>query len=246
MSATAHLVLASSLASAALLVTGDRPGRARLRSLVGSGGAGQRVEPPPLRRSWIVTGAVAAGVLGTVLAGLGAGVVLAGSAAVAGVVTARVAKARTGAVRATASELAAGWELVAVGLEAGLPVALAVSSAAEPIVGGTGDRLRRVGGLLELGADPAQAWRDAEQDTDLATFARAASRSAATGAALAEVARAEADRLRSALTDAAQERAQRAAVLITGPLGLCFLPAFLALGIAPVVVGLAGEALAQW
>jgi pilus assembly protein TadC len=35
-------------------------------------------------------------------------------------------------------------------------------------------------------------------------------------------------------------------VLITGPLGLCFLPAFLTLGIAPVVVGLAGEALARW
>ena len=35
------------------------------------------------------------------------------------------------------------------------------------------------------------------------------------------------------------------AALITGPLGLCFLPAFLVLGIAPVVIGLAREALAQ-
>jgi hypothetical protein len=35
-------------------------------------------------------------------------------------------------------------------------------------------------------------------------------------------------------------------VLITAPLGVCFLPAFLVLGIAPVVVGLAGEALASW
>ena len=48
------------------------------------------------------------------------------------------------------------------------------------------------------------------------------------------------------LLDSAQARAQRAAVLITGPLGLCFLPAFLVLGIAPVVIGLAREALAQW
>jgi hypothetical protein len=35
-------------------------------------------------------------------------------------------------------------------------------------------------------------------------------------------------------------------VLITAPLGLCFLPAFLVLGIAPVVIGLADHALSRW
>ena len=80
----------------------------------------------------------------------------------------------------------------------------------------------------------------------LSGFARAAARSAGTGSALAQVARAESDRIRAGLVDAAEARAQRAAVLITGPLGLCFLPAFLVLGIAPVVIGLAGEALARW
>jgi pilus assembly protein TadC len=38
-------------------------------------------------------------------------------------------------------------------------------------------------------------------------------------------------------------RARRAAVLVTAPVGLCFLPAFIAVGIAPVVIGLAGGAL---
>ncbi len=33
----------------------------------------------------------------------------------------------------------------------------------------------------------------------------------------------------------------RAGVLIAGPLGLCFLPAFVLLGVVPVVAGLAGE-----
>jgi hypothetical protein len=37
--------------------------------------------------------------------------------------------------------------------------------------------------------------------------------------------------------------AQRASVLIAGPLGLCYLPAFLCLGIVPVVAGLAGDVL---
>ncbi len=52
--------------------------------------------------------------------------------------------------------------------------------------------------------------------------------------------------MREALTDIAEARAQRAGVLITAPLGLCFLPAFLVLGVAPVVIGLAGEVLPRW
>ncbi|MZE78830.1 type II secretion protein F, partial [Streptomyces sp. SID5475] len=34
-----------------------------------------------------------------------------------------------------------------------------------------------------------------------------------------------------------------AAVLATAPLGLCFLPAFLTVGVAPVLIGLAGDLL---
>lgn len=41
----------------------------------------------------------------------------------------------------------------------------------------------------------------------------------------------------------ATERARRAAVMVTAPVGLCFLPAFIAVGVAPVVIGLAGGVL---
>ena len=44
--------------------------------------------------------------------------------------------------------------------------------------------------------------------------------------------------------DDAHARAERAGVLVSGPLGLCFLPAFVCLGIVPVVIGLAGTTLA--
>ncbi len=143
-------------------------------------------------------------------------------------------------------ELAATWAELAVCLEAGLPVAAAVSAAAEPLDGITGATLRRIAGLLELGGDPAQAWQTAQGDPATAAFARAAGRSAATGAALARTARAESARVREALTDVAEARAQRAGVLIAAPLGLCFLPAFLVLGVVPVVIGLAGEVLVPW
>jgi pilus assembly protein TadC len=45
--------------------------------------------------------------------------------------------------------------------------------------------------------------------------------------------------LRSEADAVATARAERAAVMVAGPLGLCFLPAFVCLGVLPVVVGLA-------
>ena len=233
------------LLAAALLVGGSRPGRHRLRALHAPPSQ-PAPDVPPVRPAWVAVGAVAAGALGWAVAGAAAGLLLTAAAAGAGVLAVRHARPTRGPAPEPHTELAGGWELLAVCLEAGLPVALAVTAAAEPLRGAVGARLRRTAGLLELGADAAAAWVAAEQLPALATFARAAGRSASTGSALAQVARAEADRIRSGLLDTAQAKAQRAAVLITAPLGVCFLPAFLVLGIAPVVVGLAGEVLANW
>ncbi|MFC7612519.1 type II secretion system F family protein [Actinokineospora soli] len=99
--------------------------------------------------------------------------------------------------------------------------------------------LRETADLLALGAAPADAWATAAACADLAPLARGARRSAQSGTALADLASGLAQRARERAADAAEARAQRAAVLIAGPLALCFLPAFLCLGIAPVVVGLA-------
>jgi Type II secretion system (T2SS), protein F len=231
------------LLAAALAVWGGPIGAQRLRSL----GAPPAAAPPPpvaLRPGWVAVGAVAAGALLATVAGPVAGVVGGAIAGLAGAAALR--RAGGGAAPDDGPGLAGRWELLAVCLQAGMPVASAVGAAADPLGGPAGTALRRVAGLLELGADPVDAWKPAIRQPALATFARAAGRSAGTGAALAEVARSEGARIRAELIDTAQARAQRAAVLITGPLGLCFLPAFLALGIAPVVIGLAEEALARW
>ena len=47
----------------------------------------------------------------------------------------------------------------------------------------------------------------------------------------------------SGASRASGAKAERASVLIAGPLGLCYLPAFVALGVAPVIAGLAGDVL---
>ncbi|MCP2164631.1 type II secretion system F family protein [Goodfellowiella coeruleoviolacea] len=144
---------------------------------------------------------------------------------------------------ATDPHLATCWELLAACLRAGLAVPTAVRAVAEAVPGPAGQVLRRVADLMALGADPVRAWTPALAHPDTAPLARGARRSARSGAALAGVAAELAERVRGQAADQAEARAQRTAVWVTGPLGLCFLPAFLCLGVLPVVVGLAGEAL---
>ena len=229
--------------AAAVLAGEPRSGSARLRTITTP--AGDRPPASVVRPWWVVIGSAATGVLAAAATGSVVGGALSAALAVGLGLAARGSAGRPRR-RDDPVDLASAWAQLAVCLEVGLPVAAAVAAAAEPLDGPAGEELRRVAGLLELGADPAQAWDVARRAPPLAAFARAAGRSAGTGAALARSARAEATRLRAALVDTAEARAQRTAVLITAPLGLCFLPAFLVLGIAPVVIGLAADALSWW
>ena len=245
---TSQPVAVLALAAALLILRGDS-GAGRLRNLLpgprdatATGRPGLTDTGGPVRR---VAGCGGLGLLIWALTGIAPAGVLAAAVAFGLPVVLRRFAARPSCAD-DPSELAAVWGEVAVCLEAGMPVAAAVAAAAEPLDGSTGTALRRVAGLLELGGDPAQAWRTVHDDPAAGSFARAAARSAATGAALARTARAESTRVRESLADVAEARANRAGVLIAAPLGLCFLPAFLVLGVAPVVIGLAGEVLAPW
>ncbi|HEV2779021.1 MAG TPA: type II secretion system F family protein [Actinophytocola sp.] len=137
--------------------------------------------------------------------------------------------------------VAATWDLLAASLRAGLPVPTAVRAVADDLPPEAAAALRATADLLALGADPVAAWAPALDCPATAELARGARRTARSGAALAGAASALASGIRAAASDVAEARAQRAGVLITGPLGLCFLPAFVCLGIVPVVVGLAAQ-----
>ncbi|HEY9315029.1 type II secretion system F family protein [Williamsia sp.] len=136
---------------------------------------------------------------------------------------------------------AAGYDLFAVCLRAGLPVgnaARVVSQSAPPALART---LAQAADLLSLGADPTQAWAVPDDaDPSAQALASMARRSARAGSSpvrgLAELAESR----RGDAQDRAAAAAERAGVAISGPLGLCFLPAFVCLGIVPVVIGLAG------
>lgn len=141
--------------------------------------------------------------------------------------------------------LASCWDLLAACLRGGLPVPAAVQAIAGQAPAHAATALRHTAELLALGADPVAAWAPALAERSTAELARGARRSARSGAALAAVAEGLAANVRSGADDLAEARAQRAAVAVTGPLGLCFLPAFLCIGVVPVVIGLATRLLAS-
>ncbi|MDT5064212.1 MAG: hypothetical protein QOK02_367 [Mycobacterium sp.] len=141
--------------------------------------------------------------------------------------------------------VASSLEVFAACLTSGMAVATAAAAtgpSAPRLLAGV---LMRAADLLTLGADPATAWSDPDRSGDqrIEALLRLARRSASSGTALAQGVAELAEQSRLDARDAAQAAAERASVLIAGPLGLCYLPAFLCLGIVPVVVGLAGDVL---
>lgn len=140
-------------------------------------------------------------------------------------------------------ELPATLDLLAVTLRAGLPVDAAIELAAEACAGPLTDDLRRIAASTRLGAGAAAAWAPYAADSVWGAVARAVRRSANSGSALAATFERVAQERRTARAQRAEAVAKRASVLAMAPLGLCFLPAFICIGIIPVVVGLLSGAL---
>lgn len=145
--------------------------------------------------------------------------------------------------RGSPAELALALDLVAVVLRSGQPLAAALMLAAPAADPATSALLSRVGGMLRLGAEPGEAWAVVAGHAVLEPVATAARRSADSGIRLAGAFAQLAADVRADAESAAEARAHRAGILAVAPLGLCFLPAFVCIGIVPVVVGIAGHVL---
>lgn len=137
---------------------------------------------------------------------------------------------------------AASYDLFAVCLRSGMPVGTAARVVSTSAPTELARALAHAADLLVLGADPLQAWATSDNADEsaqaLATMARRSARAGSSPArGLTELAHTQ----RAKAEDQAAAAAERAGVAISGPLGLCFLPAFVCLGIVPVVMGLAGR-----
>ncbi len=158
--------------------------------------------------------------------------------------TRRVSRGRAADPISTASAL----DVLAVCLTAGMPVSAAAAATAPSALPPLRPVLERAAELLALGADADTAWSRSNVPRDNACEAlmRLARRSASSGSALAQGIADLAEQSRQEAIHAASASAQRAGVLLAGPLGLCFLPAFVCLGIVPVVAGLAADVFGDW
>lgn len=139
--------------------------------------------------------------------------------------------------------VATTFDMLAACLRGGLPVGSAAAAVAATAPAAAATALRTTADLLCLGADAEEAWAPVSKLPEVESLARMARRSARSGASLADAVAELAESERARAEDAAAAAAERAGVLISGPLGLCFLPAFVCLGIIPVVAGLARTAL---
>ncbi|MGZ4593313.1 MAG: type II secretion system F family protein [Actinomycetes bacterium] len=147
-----------------------------------------------------------------------------------------------------ARQLPRAADLVAACLDAGATPA----DALDVVRGHIGDplaaRLAPAAVALRMGADPVPDYRDATarrvpRDDPAWALVRALARALDSGAPVAASVASVADDERRRQRWAAEAAARRAGVLAVGPLALCFLPAFVLLGVVPVVLGIALDVL---
>lgn len=145
--------------------------------------------------------------------------------------------------RRRAEDLPAALDLVCVCLRAGQPVDQAMAHVADVLDGPLREDLTIVSALHALGADARVAWSELASDPVLAPVARAMARAGGSGSALATALAGVAEQCRDRLQEEVEGAARRVGVFVLAPLGLCFLPAFVCLGVVPTILGVAGSVL---
>jgi Flp pilus assembly protein TadB len=217
------------------LLAGERPTRGRSRHAAG--------ERPDDRLRMAVSG----------LAGLACAVLLGGATgwaagALVAVLCARVlVRLEPRAVRQRRARIVADLpvaiDLLAACLQGGGTWHESVETVAAAIGGPLGEELARVAARIRLGVDPAEEWLGLAREPVMAPLGRAAARAAVGGVPIAAtLARLARDQRRKARI-AASDRARTAGVRSVAPLGLCFLPAFVLLGVVPAIAGMASNIL---
>lgn len=129
-------------------------------------------------------------------------------------------------------------DLLAVCLESGAPTVAAVRAVAEASPPATRELLQRVLAHLEVGCGAGRAWAELRNHPAWAGAAREFIRSTRSGSSLAEALRGLAAEARHDAREEQLRRARTAGVKAVGPLMVCFLPAFIAVGIVPIIAGL--------
>lgn len=142
---------------------------------------------------------------------------------------------------ATADEVSRACVLLALCLAAGRPPRSALRVVVDVLDGPGREALASVLRQVDLGLDEAAAWASLAEVPGYRAVGRDMARAVHSGVALADLLRGHARDARREAMVAAQVRARAVGVTGVLPLVVCFLPAFVLLGVVPIFGGLVGR-----
>jgi Flp pilus assembly protein TadB len=128
-------------------------------------------------------------------------------------------------------------DLMASCLAAGLSPDGAVEQIAAAVDPPISDELAALAARLRLGVDPVTVWRDLAGHPQLGGLGRSIARAVDSGASVSEAMQRLAEDLRRRTRADVEARARAVGVKAAIPLGVCLLPAFVLVGVVPLVAG---------
>jgi Flp pilus assembly protein TadB len=137
-------------------------------------------------------------------------------------------------------DLPTGIDLLAACLDAGSAPESALATVSRALGGPVGEEFLSIHHRLEIGVDPRQVWRSISTHDQLGPLGRAVGRAHETGAPVGRAVHQLAEELRARARSDVEARARSIEVKAAAPLGLCLLPAFVVLGVVPLVAGVFG------
>lgn len=136
-----------------------------------------------------------------------------------------------------ARDLPLAVDLMAACAEVGLPLQVALPQVSRAVGGPLERRFLLLQARWDLGASPVDEWRRIAADPALQRLGLAMVRAHRSGAPVVSVlSRLSAD-LRRERRSHALAAARSVGVRVAGPLAVCFLPAFMVVGVVPTIVG---------
>lgn len=128
-------------------------------------------------------------------------------------------------------------DLMTAAMAAGTAPTTALSLVAKAVDGPTGEELRPWVTRLALGTDPVAVWASMARHPQLGRLGVTLLRSAESGAPVAAALLRLSEDLRARRRAAVEERVRQVEVRAAVPLGVCLLPAFVLVGVVPLVAG---------
>ncbi|MCW2781172.1 MAG: Bacterial type secretion system protein domain protein [Marmoricola sp.] len=135
-------------------------------------------------------------------------------------------------------ELPTGVDLLGSCLLAGGAPTQSLLVVADALGGPVAEEFLVIHHRLSLGVDPGTVWRDVGRHPQLGPLGRSLARAHDSGASVSTAVRRLADELRALARAEVEMRAKSVEVKAAAPLGACFMPAFILLGIVPLVAGI--------